>query len=441
MQAHGTNNLTCRVVAIIAVATSVFVGFAAPTRAATETVVHSFANNSSDGNTPAANLINVNGTLYGTTSAGGANGHGTVFAVTPRTGVERVVYSFCSQSRCSDGAQPLASLIAVGGILYGTTELGGAQNSSCSHGCGTIFSINPKTSAETVIYAFQGPNVINPISGYGDGANPMGGLLNVNGTLYGTTYSGGDVTTTSCSGGCGTIYSFVLKTHAETPLWEFEGFDNGDGSHPMGNLIRLHVTGQGYEFFGTTYDGGANGFGTVFEYDSVNLEQDFYDFAGGSSGDGANPMAGLLFVSGTGGGLMYGTTFSGGTGDNGIGDTGTVFSIDPSQDYTLIYSFCSQAMCADGANPEGGLIKSGYGAKAALFGTTTFGGPSNGDGTVFSVNPAASTETVLYSFCTTSCTDGDEPAAGLINSAGTMYGTTQFGGTDQDGTIFAIKNP
>jgi uncharacterized repeat protein (TIGR03803 family) len=334
----------------------------------------------------------------------------------------------------------MAGLINFGGMLYGTTKQGGSQNSTCSQGCGTIFSVNPKTGGtETVVYAFQGPTVINQTTDFGDGDTPMAGLLNVNGTLYGTTYGGGDNTTTSCTHGCGTIFSFIPKTHTETVLYTFEGFDNGDGANPVAGLIKIYVAGTGSVLYGTTEDGGANDFGTVFSFDPVNGEVDLYDFAG--NGDGAYPMAGLLYANITGiGALMYGTTYSGGTGDNGIGDTGTVFSIDTSGNETVVYSFCTLAACSDGANPLGGLIKTGFGAKTTLYGTTEFGGPSHGDGTVFSINPTTVVETVLYSFCQTGgCSDGDEPTAGLVSGGGALYGTTLYGGTSGEGTVFSVK--
>ena len=89
------------------------------------------------------------------------------------------VLHFFGQS--GDGSDPYAGLIDVGGTLYGTTLNGGGTGCGGS-GCGTVFSINPKTGAEAVLYAFQGGS---------DGANPYAGLINVKGTLYGTTRAGG----------------------------------------------------------------------------------------------------------------------------------------------------------------------------------------------------------------------------------------------------------
>lgn len=113
--------------------------------------------------------------LYGTTAAGGAYDHGTVFQVNPSTGAETVIYSFTGGS---DGDAPMAALTAIGGVLYGATSLGG------SYGYGAVFQLNASTGAETVLHSFQGG---------ADGGKPLTALLNVNGTLYGTT-DGDDLT-------------------------------------------------------------------------------------------------------------------------------------------------------------------------------------------------------------------------------------------------------
>jgi uncharacterized repeat protein (TIGR03803 family) len=418
MQAHTANNLTCRLFVGIAVAMNMVAGFAMPTSAATETVVYAFQNNSGDGANPVAGLINVGGTFYGTTAAGGRSGEGAIYSINAKSGFETLLYSFCSQPACADGSTPMAGLVSVGGVLYGTTESGG-KNTTCRDGCGTIFSFSPKTG-ETAVYQFQGAS-----TSVGDGANPMAGLIDVDGTLYGTTYDGGDPT--ACNGGCGTVFSFVPKTGVESVIYTFEGANNSDGSNPTAGLIYVD-----HLFYGTTEYGGANDYGMVFSTDTSGDETDLYDFQ--DSGDGAYPEAGLIDVGGT----LYGTTYSGGTGDSGAGDTGTVFSLGISSDTeTVVYSFCSLSSCSDGSNPVAGLIDLG----GSLYGTTQGGGPDHGDGTVFSIKPKTGAETIVYSFCQTSCSDGEEPVAGLIDVGGTLYGTTEYGGTPGKGTVFAISKP
>jgi uncharacterized repeat protein (TIGR03803 family) len=125
-----------------------------------------------DGSTPYAGLIDLNGTLYGTTQYGGAGGNGTVFKVTT-SGVEHVIYSF---KGTPDGATPYARLIALNGMLHGTTYAGGAS------GNGTIFKLTT-SGAEHVLYNFTGVP-------YG-GSHPASGMTLASGSLYGTTSEGG----------------------------------------------------------------------------------------------------------------------------------------------------------------------------------------------------------------------------------------------------------
>jgi uncharacterized repeat protein (TIGR03803 family) len=95
--------------------------------------LHSFGSGS-DGISPAAALLNVNGILYGTTRSGGAYGAGIVFSINPTTGTETILHNF---GRGSDGASPLSDLIDVNGMLYGTTSAGG------KYGDGTVFTLTP----------------------------------------------------------------------------------------------------------------------------------------------------------------------------------------------------------------------------------------------------------------------------------------------------------
>ena len=133
-------------------------------------MLYSFAG-SPDGGGPEAGLIDVSGTLYGTTIGGGTSSDGTVFAVS-KSGKERVLYSFGGDP---DGAQPQANLLDVKGTLYGTTSSGGTNNA------GTVFSIST-TGEEHLLHNFSAAT---------DGFSPEAGLIEVNGTLYGTAVQGG----------------------------------------------------------------------------------------------------------------------------------------------------------------------------------------------------------------------------------------------------------
>ncbi len=160
-------------------------------------------NKAPDGHNPFAGLVNVNGTLYGTTFWGGAR-VGTVYSITTG-GAEQVLYRFGGKT---DGTEPYAGLIDVNGTLYGTTYAGGGYGCT-GGGCGTVFSITTG-GTEKVLYSFGGGI---------DGAYPGAGLTDLNGTLYGTTISGGS----GCgSDGCGTVFS-ITTGGTEQVLHSFTG--------------------------------------------------------------------------------------------------------------------------------------------------------------------------------------------------------------------------
>jgi len=220
-------------------------------------VVYSFCSEQycPDGLAPVDGLIDVKGTFYGTTVAGGINSGGTVFAIDPK-GSESVLYSFCSQQNCADGAGPLSSLLDVKGTLYGTTQMGGASAMVPCYpygGCGTVFALDPNTGAETVLYSLCSRQKCK------DGELPKGGLIDVDGTLYGTAQEGG---TTRCENhsGCGTAFSIKPETGKEKLLYSF-CIDQtcSDGQYPLATLIDV----QG-KLYGTTEFGGAYNAGTIF---------------------------------------------------------------------------------------------------------------------------------------------------------------------------------
>ena len=402
-----------------------------------EKILYSFCQQQkcADGAQPRAIPLDMNGILYGITINGGAAfggkvcsidyGCGTAFALDPATGKETVLYSFCQQQNCPDGEEPVPSLIGVNGALYGATYGGG--NTGCVGGCGTVFTLDPNTGAEKVLYDF---------CSYGceDGALPLAGLIAAKHLLYGTTENGG-------SGGWGTAFRLDPVTGKETVLYSFCQQDEcTDGQDPDYNMLDANGI-----LYGTTYAGGANnvcnvnyGCGTVFSINAKSgAESVLHSFGGG--GDGKLPGAGLLAFNG----MLYGTTEQGGgTGCGGTG-CGTVFSVDPHTGAeSVLYSFCSQPNCADGAKPEAGLIE----VSGTLYGTASIGGGagcgSNGCGTVYSIDPGTGTEKVLHSF--SGGLDGANPTAGLLGVNGVFYGTTAYGGSTGCngfgcGTFFELK--
>jgi uncharacterized repeat protein (TIGR03803 family) len=213
-----------------------------------------------DGSLPDAALVQATGgNFYGTTPAGGANGYGTVFKITP-SGTLTTLYSFCSQggTACTDGATPFAGLVqATDGNFYGTTRNAGANGDY-----GTVFKITPSGTL-TTLYSFCSQ------SGCTDGVVPGIGLVQAtDGNLYGTTSSGGANMTDYFASRCGTVFK-ITPSGTLTTLHSFNGTDGAD---PEAGLVQ-DTNGM---FYGTTNSGGnngdcyGNGSGTVFSL-SVGL--------------------------------------------------------------------------------------------------------------------------------------------------------------------------
>lgn len=395
-----------------------------------ENVLHSFGSGT-DGQYPSA-LIDVKGKLYGTTSGGGtgsgcsAYGCGTAFVIDRKTRVETVLYSFCTQKNCADGESPSSGLIRLDGKFYGTTFLGGSGFAGV--GSGTAFSLDPNTGQETVLYSFcQQQNC--PDGSYATS------LIAEAGTLYGTTETGG----TGYHGqGLGTAFTLDPNSGHEHVLYSFcQDQSCSDGQNPNPAMIDVDGTLYGTTVSGGAYGcGNGQGCGTVFSLDpTTGVETVIHSFGNGH--DGRIPQASLIAANG----LLYGTTYGGGVIGCGAFGCGTVYSIDPSTGTeTVLYAFCSQQKCSDGANPNASLIFINgilYGTTSA---GGRAGCSNTGCGTVFSVDPGSGAETVLYSFCKKqNCTDGSAPYANLTGAKGLLYGTTYGGGAYGYGTAFALK--
>lgn len=261
-----------------------------------ETILYRFSGGA-DGATPTpGNLIYLNGKLYGTTVMGGASGMGAVYAVDANTGSETVLHSF---SGGTDGAYPESGLTYANGVLYGLTGSGG-NCGAITTGCGTAYTIDPATGAETILHAFTD----NP-----DAAGPWGNLVYRNGTLYGAAFGGG-------SNSIGAIFSVDATTGAEQVLYSFSGPDGalGDG-----------VIYKGGHLYGTTVaggpcKGGCYNYGDVYDFDLKNgKEKVLYTFNNGSNG--GLPYGSLLDIKG----YLYGTTMQAGANCS----CGTVFKIKP----------------------------------------------------------------------------------------------------------------
>jgi len=352
-------------------------------------VLYSF-NGGTDGAGPIAPLLDVKGTFYGTTPAGGGSGCsgagcGTVFSLTP-SGVETVLHGF---GNAGDGIDPVVGLANVHGTLYGTTNNGGAKND------GTVFAITT-SGTETVLHSFGSS---------GDGKYPQADLLYVKGLLYGTTEYGGDAND-------GIVFTLTTKG-TESVLYQFQSLP--DAEDPSARFLNVNGT-----LYSTTEIGGHNNKGTVFTITPSGAETVLYSF--NERPDGTYPASPLIDVNGT----LYGTTHRGGQKKGG-----TVFSLTTGGMETVLHSFSVKNVPTDGVYPASGLID----VKGTLYGTTQYGGTS-GDGTVFAITTSGQ-ETILHSF-TGQPGDGANPEAGLIDVNGTLYGTTQSGGANDVGTVFSI---
>jgi len=302
---------------------------------------------------------------------------------------QRVLYGFAGGS---DGATPLAGLVRdSSGHLYGTTYGGG------TYGSGTVFDIS-LGGVERVLYSFTGG---------ADGGNPQADLIrDTANNLFGTTAGGG-------AHNYGTVFE-VSVGGVETVLHSFTG-TGGDGAYPFAGLVR-DATGNLYS---TTVGGGIHSAGTVFKVDKAGTETVLYSFTGGV--DGLNPFAGLVLDAA---GNLYGTTKYGGTSG-----AGTVFKVDTTGKETVLHNFLGGA---DGQYPSAGLVLD---AAGNLY-STTVGGGTSGDGTVYKVDPTGK-HTVLHSF--RGGADGAYPYAGLIQDAvGNLYGTTSYGGASDAGTVYKV---
>jgi uncharacterized repeat protein (TIGR03803 family) len=260
--------------------------FSVPLAGGTPTVLASF--NGTNGNTPNSVLTLLGNTLYGTTWAGGVGNYGTVFSVPITGGVPTVLVSFSG----TNGQYPKGNLTlsADDNTLYGTTYYGGA------HG-GTVFSVPITGGTSTVLASFNGIN----------GANPAGGLtLSPDGnTFYGTTNWGG-------TNNYGVVFSIPVVGGTPTVLASFEGI-NGANS-----VAGLTLSPDGDTLYGTTIQGGAFNFGTIFSVPVTGGIPTVLASFNGTNGNG--PEAGLMFsADGT---TLYGTTRFG-----GASGYGTVFSI------------------------------------------------------------------------------------------------------------------
>lgn len=380
----------------------------------TEHVLYSFTGHQGDGAQPYAGVImDATGNLYGTTTAGGAYGNGTVYELTPASGgwTENVLYSFTGGV---DGGNPFGALLLDhSGNLFGTASGGGAHSNH-----GAVFELSHGVSGwnETVLYSFAGGL---------DGAQPISNLTSdAAGNLYGTTARGGQ-------GDAGTVFEVSLVSGGSWTESLVYSFQNGrDGSYLTGGVV-FDAAGR---LYGATNSGGTGGGGTVFELTPTAgggwSKETIQNFRLGASGQGS--VFGGLVLDATGN--LYGTTCC-----DGVHGGGSVFELMPlaggGWQKRLLRAFDGRT---GGGMPQYGALL--LDASGNLFGTTSSGG-AHGAGTVFGLTSTASgpwKENVLHSFSRGIDGNGNPYGKLVFDSAGNLYGTAQYGGVNGLGSVFEL---
>ncbi|TKK67474.1 T9SS type A sorting domain-containing protein [Ilyomonas limi] len=343
----------------------------------------------SSGTYPYGSLMQAkDGKLYGMTTYGGNNNAGVIFSFDPVS----AVYTKLKDLDIANGAWPYGHLIqATDGKLYGLTSYGGNRNT------GVIFSFNPSSLVYTKLKDLDG----------GNGGSPYGSLMQAaDGKLYGMTAYGG-------SKGEGVIFSYDLTTATYSRQIDFDG---SNGAYPYGHLIQ---TADG-KLYGMTNAGGYFNDGVIFSFNpSTFTYTKLKDF---DIASGGNPYDGLMQAAD---GKLYGTTSDGGSNNSGV-----IFSFNP---VTAAYVKLKDLDDANGSSPQSNLVQTTDGK---LYSMTTNGG-SGGSGVIFAFDPSQLSYTKVKDFG--SNTVGSNVLAGLIQSAGKLYGMTNTGGNKGAGVIYSFN--
>jgi len=400
------------------------------------TVLHHF-NYSTDGGYPRGSLVKgTDGNFYGLTNAGGLNTYGTIFKITP-SGMFTVIRNF----DYSTGAKPNGTLtLGKDGHFYGITYNGGAN------GAGAIFKITTNGTY----------TVLRSLNSATDGGNSYSSLTQgKDGALYGMTYNGGTysqgtifkITTAGTfkvlrhlqgidgsypdrndlvSAADGNLYGIIrnggnngvgviykLSTTGTFTIIKHLDY-RADGGRPYGNLVQ----GPDGMLYGTTSQGGINGFGTIFKITTAGKLTLLYSLD--NTKDGSNPIGGLYRNSD---GNLYGLTSEGGKNL-----FGTVFKITPTGTYTVLNSFNG---ASQGNSPSGTIVR----AKDGAYYGTTYSEGTFKHGSIFKI--CGGVTTILHSF--NKNTEGGFPFGGLVQATdGNLYGITSEGGNYNGGTIYRV---
>lgn len=388
-------------------------------------ILYSFMDANDGGDPEGGVIFDAEGNLYGMTLYGGPSDSGTVFELqhhSDGTWTEKVLHHIMAKY-----ARFLYGLVFdSAGNLYGTLESGGQFNG------GVVFELSPTSSGEwnqTILYNFGG------IRHYGNGTDPVGRLIiDKDGNLFGVTFGGG----TGCVGeGCGTVYELSPTTSGEWKeniLYEFTAQE--DGEYPDGALV---FDGEG-NLYGTASRGGpriscqcGNVFELVPQGNGHWTHNILYIFKGGS--DGANPEFPLIFDRA---GNLYGSTTDGGGAPScGTTGCGTVYALSP----TGSGGWSESVLAIFDPTTTGYALSSGVflNAEGQLFGEGWEGATNAEAGFVYSLTPSSG-QWIYSALSNFTYTDGIFPQTPLVaNSKGYLYGTTEFGGSSDMGSVFELK--
>ncbi len=360
------------------------------------TILHNFTGTTSDGRTPFGSFAISGSTLYGMTHFGGANDDGAIYSIDTSGSGFTLLHSFTFAENSSSYVNAFdTTLVLSSSTLYGLTSQGG------SHNGGTIFSIGTDGNGYTVLYNFDLAGI--PVAP----SNPTGTLLLSSSTLYGVTEIGG-------ANNQGIIYSIGTDGNGFTNLHDF---NEGGLQSDFNNSLIL----SGSTLYGQNTYAGASSKGILYSIDTSGSGFAVLHTFTGSLTDGHLPSGKFAII----GSVLYGVTNLGGTLDAGV-----LYSINTSgTGFSVLYNFLDYP---DGGQPQGSLIQSG----GKLYGMANVGG-NYGLGTVYSMNTDGTGFLVLHHFGNGS--DGYTPYGSLAISGSTLYGMTQNGGTDGEGTIFSIS--